>query len=76
MGQGLCSPVAPNGENMLTGWKTVLFGLAVAVGPGALDYLGGVNWTSIGISPGVAGILGAVIVGLRAVTSTPIGKKF
>lgn len=60
---------------MLKGWKTVLFGLLVAIAPPAVTYLGGVNWTSIGISPAVAGVIGAIIIGLRAVTNTAIGSK-
>lgn len=58
----------------MKGWKTVLFGLLTIIVPSALTYLGGVDWTSLGISPGVAGIIGATIIGLRAATSTPIGK--
>ena len=59
---------------MMKGWKTVAFGAVVAIAPAALTYLGGVNWTSLGISPDVAAVIGAMIVGLRAVTNTPIGK--
>ena len=60
---------------MLTGFRTVLVGLIVAIGPAALTYLGGVNWTALGLSPTVGGVIGAVIIGLRAITTTPIGKK-
>lgn len=60
---------------MLTGFKTLIFGAAVAIAPSLLTYLGGVDWTTIGIAPGVAGAIGAGIIALRAVTSTPIGKK-
>ena len=60
---------------MLTGFRTLIFGLGVAIGPAALDYLVGVNWTSIGVSPLAGGILGAIVIGLRAVTKTPIGVK-
>lgn len=59
----------------MRGWKTVLFGLATAIVPAALTYLGGVEWTSMGISPGMAALIGAAIVALRAATSTPIGRK-
>ncbi|HEX4716584.1 MAG TPA: hypothetical protein VH164_16825 [Ktedonobacteraceae bacterium] len=60
---------------MLTGWKTVLFGLATAVGPTVLDKLAGIDWHTIGVSPTAGGIIGAIIIGLRAVTSTPIGRS-
>jgi hypothetical protein len=57
------------------GFRTVAFGLFVAVAPAAVTYLGGVDWTTLGISPGVAAALGLAVVGLRAVTSTAIGQK-
>ena len=60
---------------MLTGFRTVLVGLVIAIGPAALTYLGGVNWTSLGLSPTVGVVIGAVIIGVRAITTTPIGKK-
>jgi hypothetical protein len=60
---------------MLTGFKTLIFGAAVAVAPSLLTYLGGVDWTTIGISPTAGGVIGAVIIGLRTMTSTPVGKK-
>lgn len=60
---------------MFKGWKTILFGLAVAIGPAAVTYLGGVNWTSLGVSPGVAAAIGVVIIALRAVTNTSVGSK-
>lgn len=58
----------------IKGFKTIAFGLVVAIAPAALTYLGGVNWTSVGVSPAVAAAIGAAIIGLRAVTTTPIGK--
>ena len=57
----------------LTGFRTVIFGVLVAVGPVALNYLGAVDWQTIGLSPGVSAIVGAIIIGLRAITSTPLG---
>jgi hypothetical protein len=59
----------------MKGFKTIAFGLAVAVFPSAVTYLGGVDWTTIGISPGVSASLGMIIVGLRAMTNTAIGQK-
>jgi threonine aldolase len=58
----------------MKGWKTVIFGALLAIGPAALTYLGGVDWTSFGISPATSAMIGAIIIGLRAVTSTPVGK--
>ncbi len=59
----------------MKGWRTIAFGLFVAVGPTAMTYLGGVDWTSLGISPPVSAAIGLVIVGLRAITNTAIGSK-
>lgn len=60
---------------MLTGWKTVIFGAAMVIVPPLMTYVGGINWTSLGVSPGVSAAIGLVIIGLRAVTSTSIGSK-
>ncbi len=59
----------------LKGWKTVLFGLFVAIAPAAITYLGGVDWTALGISPTIAGAIGLAIIGLRAITHTAIGTN-
>jgi hypothetical protein len=58
----------------MKGWRTLAFGFFVAVAPAALDYLGGVSWTSIGVSPGVGAAIGAGIIALRVITNTAIGK--
>lgn len=59
----------------MKGWKTFAFGLVVAVAPAALEYLAGIPWTDFGISPGVAGAIGAGIMALRAMTSTAIFSR-
>jgi hypothetical protein len=58
----------------MKGWKTVGFGLLMVIAPAAITYLGNVNWTSLGVSPGVSAAIGVIIIALRAVTNTPIGK--
>lgn len=58
----------------MKGYKTILFGVFVAVAPALLVYLGGVDWTSIGISPAMAGAIGLAIGAARYVTTTAIGK--
>ena len=60
---------------ILKGWRTVGLGLAVIIVPSALTYLAGVDWTSLGISPAVAGAIGVAIIALRAVTTTALGVK-
>lgn len=60
---------------MLTGFRTFIVGLALAIGPTALSYLGGFDWTKLGITTNVATLIsGALMVGLRAITTTPPGK--
>lgn len=58
----------------LKGYKTILFGLLLAIAPAALNYLGGIDWTHF-VSPNVALLIaGGITLALRAVTNTPIGK--
>lgn len=52
--------------------KMMLLGLATAVGPAALQYLAGVDWTRFGVSPAAGVILGVAIMGLRGMTSSPV----
>lgn len=59
----------------MKGFKTIAFGLVMIVAPPALVYLGGVDWTSLGISPSASAAIGAIIIGLRAVTNSSIGSK-
>ena len=58
----------------MTGWKTVIFGALTAIGPAVLNYIGAVNWQTLGVSPTAGAVIGAIIIGLRAITSTPIGS--
>lgn len=60
---------------MMKGYKMLTFGLLTAVLPAVLTFLGGIDWTTIGISPGMGAMLGAAIVALRVATTTPIGQK-
>lgn len=60
---------------LVKGLKTVAFGLALVVIPPAVTYLGGVDWTALGISPTNSAAIGLVVIGLRAVTNTAIGSK-
>lgn len=59
----------------LKGWKTVIFGLFMAIAPTVLTYVAGIDWTSLGISPAVGAIIGGIVIGLRTVTTTPITKS-
>lgn len=59
---------------MMKGWKTVAIGLLMVIAPGALTYLAGVDWTSLVGPTGAFMISGILMIALRMVTTTPIGK--
>lgn len=59
----------------MKGFRTVLYGLALVIIPPALTYLAGIDWTQY-VSPNIAiAITGAITLGLRILTTTPIGKS-
>lgn len=57
------------------GLRTVAVELTIAVAPSALTYIGGVDWTQLGVSPAAGAFIGVVVMGMRAITTTPIGKS-
>jgi len=59
----------------MKGWRTVIFGALMVIGPPLLTYVAGVDWKSLGVSPAVSAAIGAIVIALRAVTNTPIGLK-
>lgn len=60
---------------MFPGFKTFAGGLALAVLPQAISYITNFDFAhTFGLSPNTATILGLVMIGLRAATSTPIFK--
>ena len=59
----------------LKGWRTVAVGLAVAVIPTATQYLAGVDWSKLVGPQWAFAISGVLMVGLRLVTDSAVGKK-
>ncbi len=60
---------------MLAGFKTLAVGAALAVGPQAISYVSNFDFiNAFGLSPNAATAIGLVMIGLRAVTKTPIFK--
>lgn len=58
---------------MLNGFKTFAVGLGLAVLPQIFTFISNFDFTHVfGLSPNAATLVGVVIIGLRAVTSTPI----
>jgi hypothetical protein len=60
-------------EVMLKGFKTLSFGLLIAILPQMLSYVTSFDFVhAFGLSPNAASIIGVIIVGLRAMTTTSI----
>jgi len=60
---------------MLTGFKTFATGLSLAVLPQAVSFATSFDFSkTFGVSPNAASVIGLVMIGLRAVTSTGIFK--
>ena len=56
---------------MLKGYRTYVVGFLIAVGPPALTYLAGLDWTKL-VGPNAALIVaGLLTIGLRTITTTP-----
>ena len=60
---------------MFPGFKTFAVGLALAVLPQAITYITNFDFPhTFGLSPNTATVIGLVMVGLRAATSTSMFK--
>jgi hypothetical protein len=55
------------------GFRTVLAGLGLAIGPTALDYLATVDWNALVGTKLAFLISGVIMIGMRAFTTTPVG---
>jgi hypothetical protein len=59
----------------MKGFRTLILNGAVVVGTAALTWLAGVDWTQY-VSPTTAlVIVGASNIGLRLITTSPVGKR-
>ena len=59
----------------MTGFKTFLAGLTRAVLPQAIGFVSSFDFVGVlGLSPNAASVIGAGMIALRAVTTTPIFK--
>lgn len=63
------------GEIVMKGFRTVLAGAALVVAPPLVEYFGGVDWVSLGVSPAAGAAIGLLIIGLRAATDSPMFKS-
>ena len=61
--------------NSLQGYRTLIVGFLLTVGPFALNYLGHIDWTQY-VSPRWSTVIvGAIVIAMRLVTSTPVGTR-
>ena len=59
----------------MKGFRTLAAGLAVAVLPTSLTYLGNVDWTQM-VGPNAALLIsGLLTIGLRVITTTSVGRS-
>jgi len=63
-----------NGAELMKGYRTLLVGLALAIGPAALQYLGAIDWSQVVGPAGAFFVSGVVAILMRFVTTTPVGK--
>lgn len=61
--------------NLMKGYRTILVGLALAILPEALQYLGAVDWANVIGPTGAFFVSGLIAIAMRAVTSSPVGKS-
>ncbi len=60
----------------MTGFKTFVVGLALAVLPQAITFITNFDFVkAFGLSPNAATLIGLVMIGLRAATSTAMFKS-
>lgn len=59
---------------MLVGFKTLSFGLLLAIGTPALAFLANFDWTTVVSAKWAVTVIGAIIVVLRSMTKTPMGS--
>lgn len=62
------------GAELMKGYRTILVGLALAIGPAALQYLGAIDWGQLLGPTGAFFVSGVVAILMRFVTTTPVGK--
>jgi lysozyme len=61
--------------DFMKGYRTLIVGLALAVLPASLQYLGAVDWQNLIGPTGAFFVSGLLAIGMRAMTTTPLGKQ-
>jgi hypothetical protein len=60
---------------VMKGFRTVLAGAALVMAPPLVEYFGGVDWESLGVSPAAGAAIGVLFIALRAATDSPMFKS-
>ena len=58
----------------MKGYRTIIVGLVLAIGPVALQYLGAVDWTQLIGPTGAFFVSGVIAIFMRSITTSPVGK--
>lgn len=59
----------------MKGYRTILVGLATAIGAPALQYIGAIDWSQY-LSPTSALVVSGILqIGMRLITTGPVGDK-
>lgn len=59
----------------MKGFRTIGVGLCLAIGPAALDYLTGIDWSQHVSSQAAFVISGLLTIAMRCITTTRVGTK-
>lgn len=59
----------------MKGYRTILLGALMVVAPPLFSYLAGIHWSDYVSSDTAFMINGALMIALRAVTTSPMGSK-
>ena len=70
----LVNLVQLEGTDLMKGYRTILVGLVLAIGPAALQFLGAVDWSGLIGPTGAFFVSGVVAILMRFFTTTPVGK--
>lgn len=60
----------------MKGWRTIAVNVGLAAATGGLQAAANINWIDVVGPTWAMGIIAAVNIGLRAITTSPVGKKY
>lgn len=60
----------------MKGWRTIAVNVGIAAATGGLQAAANINWIETVGPTWAMGIVAAINIGLRAITTSPIGKKY